>query len=405
MRVSQLLMTAALLPLLCGAAEIHADFEGGSIGKVEELSPSHLRLAVQGESDQDGRNRQANWYYFRVDGAAANQLLILDIVNLPGEYNYKPNQGAITKDTSPVISYDRVHWTHLTDFEYDAAEPKLRLRVKPNASTFWIAHCPPYTNEKLEKLRKDVRKHRDAAEEIIGKTAKGRELLLWTITHGVAKNRPVVWLMFRQHSWESGSSWAGEGAVRTLLAPENARLRDTAVWKIFPMCDSDGVARGGVRFNVNGFDLNRNWDVVDAQRMPEITAQRAAVKRWIESGHRIDLFMSLHNTETAEYLEAAPAEKDSAFARFAQRYYDLLKAQTTFDPSRALQFAEQTTTAGKPGRMTAVQGLYAQFKVPGFLMEQRVAFNRKLGHFPEIEDRVEFGKQLVKVIAQLIAIH
>ena len=119
-----LLLAAVLLPT------IHTDFEGGSLGKIERVSETHFRLAVKGESDQDNRNRQANWYYFRVDGAAS-QPLTLDIVNLPGEYNYQPNRGAITKDTPPVISYDGSHWEHVTTFEYDPTEPKLRLNIQP----------------------------------------------------------------------------------------------------------------------------------------------------------------------------------------------------------------------------------------------------------------------------------
>ena len=66
------------------------------------------------------------------------------------------------------------------------------------------------------------------------------------------KDKPTVWLMFRQHSWETGSSWAGEGAARALLGDdaEARSRRQSIIWKIFPLCDPDGVARGGVRFNV-----------------------------------------------------------------------------------------------------------------------------------------------------------
>src|ERR1700683_2249608 len=103
------LLAALLLP------GIHTDFEGGCLGKIERVSETHFRLAAKGESDQDGRNRQANWYYFRVDEAPLKPLTF-DIVNLPGEYNYVPNKGAITKDTPPVISYDGVHWEHVATF-------------------------------------------------------------------------------------------------------------------------------------------------------------------------------------------------------------------------------------------------------------------------------------------------
>ena len=200
---SSALMLAA--PLLA-ATTVHTDFEGGSLGRIEKVSEVHFRLGAKGEKDQDGRNRQANWYYFRVDGAPKTELL-LDIVDLPGEYNYQPNRGAITKDTPPLISYDRRTWKHVEKFEYDRDEPKLRLRITPAAARFWIAHAPPYTGETLARLRADVSRHPDFKEQVIGKTVAGKDLVLWTITsaHSGASKK-TVWLMFRQHSWESGSS-------------------------------------------------------------------------------------------------------------------------------------------------------------------------------------------------------
>lgn len=393
-----LLLAAVLL------TNIRTDFEGGSLGKIEKVSETHWRLAAKGQTDQDGRNRQANWYSFRVDDAPLTPLL-LDIVNLPGEYNYQPNQGAITKDTPPVISYDGVHWEHISTFNYDPKEPKLSLMVQPKQGRFWIAHCPPYTNETLAKLRNDVHKNSDFKEEVYGKTAEGRDLLLWTITHGAAKGKRTIWLMFRQHSWESGSSWAGEGAIRALLASgaESKVLREKFVWKVFPLCDPDGVAHGGVRFNVNGFDLNRNWDVVDPVKMPEITAQRNAIQQWLKAGNQINLFLSLHNTETAEYLEGPPDNGGNGkFKPLAERVFKTLSVETTFAPSRPLSFAGKTTTEGKVGRMTVIQGLYKDFGIAGFLMEQRVSFNEKLGHLPEIADRLKFGGELVKALAKSV---
>jgi hypothetical protein len=391
------------LAAMLSAVSIHSDFEGGAIGKIEKVSETHFRLAVKGESDQDGRNRQANWYYFRVDGASGP--LTLDIVNLPGEYNYKPNKGAVTGDTPPVISYDGVHWKHVETYEYDASEPKLRLRIQPAGQRFWIAHCPPYTNATLAKLRNEIHGNKDFGEQVIGRTAGGRSLVLWTITHGPKTGKPTIWLMFRQHSWESGSSWAGEGAVRILLAdnPESKELRDRVIWKILPLCDPDGVARGGVRFNNNGFDLNRNWDVVDPVKMPEITAQRSTVKAWLDAGHRVDLLLSLHNTETSEYLEGPPDDGGNGkFKPLANRVFQILSQQTTFAPTRPLAFAEKTTTVGKKGRMTVIQGLYADFGVPGFLMEQRISYNPKLGHLPEVADREKFGGELVQALVRAV---
>src|SRR5262245_34748609 len=132
-----------LLPL--AAITISTNFEAGNLGRIDKVSETHFRVGSPGDKDQDGRNRQPNWYYFRVAGAPTGREVTLDIVDLPGEYNYKPNRGAITKDTPPLISYDNKTWTHVTTFEYDAAEPKLRLLIKPEKPTFWIAHVAPYT--------------------------------------------------------------------------------------------------------------------------------------------------------------------------------------------------------------------------------------------------------------------
>ncbi|MBL8173448.1 MAG: hypothetical protein JNK48_02190 [Bryobacterales bacterium] len=381
-----------LIPILAAIA-IATDFEGGSLGRVEKVTETHWRLGSKGEKDQDGRNRQANWYSFRAHGLRPGQQLLFDIVDLPGEYNYKPNRGAITKDTPPVVSADGKTWRRLDTFEYDPAEPRLRLHVKAEGPSVHIAHVVPYTNEHLATLRRRLASSGVFSEEKIGKTVQGRDLVLWTL--GPKKAAKTIWLMFRQHSWEAGSSWTGEGALLELAA--NAALRSDVTWKVFPLCDPDGVARGGVRFNAHGFDLNRNWDVHDPAKMPEITAQRNAIRRWLDAGNRIDLFYSLHNTETGEYLEGPPqgAQHHSALA---ERLFALLTKESTFHPSRPLFYADTTTTAGMKGRMTVIQGLWHEFRIPGFLMEQRIAHNERLGRLPMPEDRLKFGAELVRAM-------
>jgi murein tripeptide amidase MpaA len=387
--------------LLLLAASIHTDFLGGSLGKVEWVAPAHARCAVQGESDQDGRNRQANWYYFRVDGVQGRELT-LDLVDLVGEYNYQAGSHAVTKDTYPVYSYDDRNWRHFDAIEWDDKEVRLRLRFTPEQDRVWIAHVPPYTNDHLARLIADVGEHPGFHREVAGRTVDGREMLLLTVTDPQIPpdKKKVVWLMFRQHSWETGSSWAGEGALRYLLsdAPEAVRIRRETIFKIFPMADPDGVARGGVRFNAHGYDLNRNWDAVDPKLMPEIAAQRQAILDWLDSGKRIDLFLTLHNTETSEYLEG-PAE----YRQLTERFRKVLIATTTFHPTRAEpRDAASSTTPGKPGRMTVDQGLYDQRHVPAMVMEQMVSFNTKLGRLPTIQDRMDFGAGLVRAAWQTL---
>ena len=383
-----------MLALALAAITFHTNFEGGSIGKVEPVAANHWRCPVVGEADQDKRNRQASWYYFRVDGAAG-QPVTLDLVDLVGEYNYKPGTHAVTRYTRPVFSYDDRKWEHFAadNLEWDDGQKRLRIRFTPRGGRVWIAHVPPYTDRHLQALLKVARDSGRAQVSAIGKTVDGRPMPLVTIgTAGAGKK--VAWLMFRQHSWESGSSWAGDGAVRHLLSADGAPLRDAVLWKIFPMADPDGVARGGVRFNKHGYDLNRNWDLVKPELMPEIAAQKKAIFDWLDAGNRIDFFLSLHNTESSEYLAGPPAG-----AGIGQAVFEALVRVTTFHPSSPLRGEAASTTPGRPGRMSVNQGLWAERKIPAFLMEQRVEFNEKLGRYPTIEDRLAFGAGLVTAIA------
>jgi zinc carboxypeptidase/carboxypeptidase M14-like protein len=390
-----------MIALVIAAISILTNFPGGSAGKVEHISPSHLRIAVEGEADQDHRNRQANWYYFALEGLPKTKIVI-DLYNLLGEYNYKPAH-AVTKRTRPVYSYDGVTWKHFNDSEVEWNDEKVELRISfiPEKQRMWIAHTPPYTNLNLDALLSQYKGNRFLQREVAGKTVEGRELLLLTITdpQKSASGKKVIWLMFRQHSWESGTSWVCDSALRFLLSsdPEASRIREQTIFKIFPMADPDGVSRGGVRFNKNGFDLNRNWDTIDPDKMPEITAQRKAIFAWLDQGHPIDLFFTMHNTESGEYLEAVDDRP------LFQRIFQLLKDTTSFNPTSPLRVTTQTTTPGKAGRMMVIQGLWKDRKVPGILMEQMIEHNSKLGHLPAIEDRQRFGVELIQAFSKAVS--
>ena len=382
------------------AAAVVADFPGGSVGKADWVAPDHLRIHVEGQSDQDDRNRQANWYYFRLEGVKGRELTI-ELTDVVGEYNYNPGSHAVDEDTNPVFSYDNQTWTHFVATEWDDDAKELRFSLTPQSDTVWIAHTPPYTLRHIEQLEADFADRPYFLRGQAGSTVQGRPMPLWTITEAPA-DAPVIWLMFRQHSWESGSSWAGDGALRFLLgdSEDASRLRQQATWKIFPVADPDGIEIGGVRFNVNGYDLNRNWDALDPKLMPEIAAQHGAIKRWLETGRRIDFFLTLHNTETSEYVEG-PAEHRPLVNLFRANLTALSSFQETRPEPRD---ASASTTPGMKGRMSVNQGLHADFGIPAMLMETRVSRHPKLGgRFRSIDDWQAFGAGLIRAAAATVA--
>ncbi len=402
-RYQGLLLAPAAL-LLAGAsssAELHisADFEGGSIGACRSVGENHVECKVRGETDQDGRNRQASWFYLRLDGAAGKPVTI-DLVDLAGEYNYKPAPGGITDKTPPWISYDETHWEPAAGVEYRAEPPRLRVRFTPRAEPVWLARLPPYTNRNLEKLLSEVRDSPALQVETIGKSAEGRDLYLLTFeTPGKGPSpKKTIWLMFRQHAWEAGTSWVAEGAIRYLAGTKARSLLRQAVIKIFPMPDPDGVARGGVRFNKYGYDLNRNWDRILPRKMPEIAAHYAAVRKWLESGRTVEMFLTVHNTEVHEYIEGPPEPQGPIVKELMMRFFHSLQYQTSFAATRPPQPAKPTTVPGRKGSMTVYQFLSREHGIPAFLMELAIARNPKVGGFRTIEDWQRFGEQLIRML-------
>jgi hypothetical protein len=386
----------AALPLLlaaCSSLRVSTDFDGGSVGRWTAERSDLLRCGVAGQADKDGRNRQASWYYFRVDGAHRGRLEIV-MEDLVGEYDYKPGAIAIRGDTPPLVSYDQKTWTHVKDVRFDEAEKRLHLKIEPEASTFWLAHIEPYTGARLDGLLDRLRPHPDLKIETIGRTVEGRDLRLLTVSNRNLPDatKPTLWLMARQHAWESGTSFVAEGFLHYLLSEEGADLRQRARWKILPMMDPDGVARGGVRFNRNGYDVNRNWDTCepDDRRMPEIAAAKKALM-----ADRVDFFLTLHNQETGGWLSGS-----DAFPQVAAKFFELLKKDTTCS---LVPDTGPRAPGGRPavGRQTVYHWLTLERKVPAFLLEQGVAHDAKLRRLPVAADRLAFGRELARAMGRL----
>ncbi len=397
----------AAAPLAAGMA-VRSDFEGGSIGRVQVAGPRHLICSVKGEVDHEKRNRQASWYYFRIDGTPRKEIVV-DLTDLPGEYNYLPGNLAINGRTRPFVSYDRRVWIPLPDsaVEWDASLPRLRFHFTPERSPVWIAHVPPYTTQDLARLLDHVKldqgkKAPRAVVRSVGKSAGGRDLYLLTITNRTVPDgkKRVLWLMARQHAWESGTSWLVEGAVRWLLRddPDAARLRDAFLFQFFPMADPDGVARGGVRFNAHGYDVNRNWDVAGPQLMPEIAALRRAVLEWVDAGHPIDLFLSLHN-DNQDYLQGPLSAAGPAYRSLIGRFAALLAKETIFEGKAPRDWPKGEIPRG---RKDACQGLFADRGIATLLLEQSVQTNSRLGHPPGVKDYLQFGEKLPAAMATAV---
>ncbi|MBL9210648.1 MAG: hypothetical protein JNL92_09265 [Opitutaceae bacterium] len=415
-RACLLILAGALLPALPRPARAAATaaapavrpvyfntaFEGASLGKIEQLGENEYRLHLKGQQDARGRNRQATWFLFRLDDVAGRELT-LRLTSFKGEYNDRPANSTAGPWYRPVFSEDGETWRHFTEAGWDEAKDEITVTLRSSsAATVWVGHVPPYPQARLLRLLADVGRSPHAMVEVIGRSVQGRELHLVTVTNPDLPDaaKRVVWLQARQHAWEAGTSFVLEGALRFVVSddPVARRLRDETVFKFTPMVNPDSVAVGEVRFNLNGWDPNRHWDVVDLrdkrwlERLPEVWY----VKRAILAQHArqpIDLLLNLHNTETGEYMDTM-TDAEPHLGRW-QRAFEQLVTTTTFDPSRPKLTIH---TGSSPANTTNF--LWREARVPVALMELRIGASRKHGRIMSTEDRLEFGRRLITILAE-----
>lgn len=384
------------------AVTFDKSFEDASIGTIEKLADAKFRLHVEGQYDERGRNRQASWYYFRMDHVAGRDL-VLTLTDFIGEYDDKPGAVPMAANIRPVWSDDQEHWHHFEAMAWDAEKKEATITFHAPKDTIWIAHQAPYAHSRLLRLLDELNRSADVRVEVTGRTVLGRDLHTVTVTNFATPDagKKIVCLMARQHAWESGTSFVMEGALRFITSddPKAAALREKNVFVFYPMIDPDGCATGKVRFNAHGYDVNRHWDEVDLrdkrflQAMPEIWYTKKSITD-LNARRPIDLFINLHNNENNEYMESL-IDDEVQLAKF-QKLFAALAAHSLLDPSRPA-----ATVGGNAARPSS-NSLWRTNRVPIALIEQRIGLGKKLDHLSTTADRLQFGRELIATMAEIL---
>ncbi len=388
-------------PVATGPVRFNTAFESAAVGRIEVVAETEFRVHVPGQQDQRGRNRQATWYYFRMDNVRGRELTITLTGYLPGEYNGQPS-AHMNAEPLPVFSHDGEKWQHIAAHTWDNVAKEGKFTIRAERDSLWLALVPPYPHSRLVKLLGEVGATPHARVEVVGRSVQGRELQVVTVTDFTTpdKDKKTVWLQARDHAWESPTSFIMEGALKFIVSDDPAAraLREKNVFMFTPMVDPDGCATGQVRFNANGWDLNRHWDDVDLrdplwlQRLPEIWYYKKAIRDYVGTGRKIALMVNLHNT-ISEYMSARAPTADDVTR--LQKLFDLLVARTQFDPARPFQARPASGRASGDN-----PSWWVTYGVPTALIETRIAPGKKLKGSPTAEHRTAFGRELLEAMAE-----
>jgi hypothetical protein len=155
------------------------------------------------------------------------------------------------------------------------------------------------------------------------------------------------------------------------------------------MTNKDGVARGGSRFNMQGKDLNRNWD---KPADPALAPENACLEKWlagmIAAGRKPQLALELHNDghgqlhvthrEMTQYVEhMAVLEK-------------LLRKETWF--------TEGSTQPSWRGAGTLADGLLERYGIEGAVHEFNANWVAGLKDYPSGKHWEDYGAGLATVL-------
>jgi murein tripeptide amidase MpaA len=243
---------------------ISAGFDSGNIHVSRiEGDTAYLEIA------QDAQSDFYQWFHFRVTGAKG-QAITLHITNCaqsayPGGWpNYRARW-----------SEDRDDWRCA---ETSYADGVLTIRHTPQADAIYFAYFAPYSMERHFDLVQQMAARPGVQLLQLGETLDGRPLDLLRLGEGPTQ----VWLYARQHPGETMAEWWMEGALERLTDPEDAvarLLREKCTLHIVPNMNPDGSARGHLRTNAAGVNLNREWATPSAERSPEVLCVRNEMDR------------------------------------------------------------------------------------------------------------------------------
>jgi hypothetical protein len=244
------------------------------------------------DHERSSPNRAAGHIHFQIHATTGSKLT-LEFRNLDNVWNGVHSSIARELKTL-VLSTDGRNWRPVP--LENLPDNRVRLQVEMPGPRLYVARVEPYRLSDLDAFLAGLRTNSLAQVTVIGRTVQGRDLEVLRIGDPRAPFR--VFLRARAHAWEPGGNWVIEGLVQRLLhgGVEASKFLERYCVYILPMANKDGVALGRTRFNLQGMDLNRNWNKpADRQLAPENFALEQWLERMAKAGQAPHLALELHN--------------------------------------------------------------------------------------------------------------
>ena len=272
-------------------------FDGGAIEFVSASPDGEVAVALRADSHADFRQ----WFHFRLQGARGLPLRLRftnagSCTYVEGWHGYRV-----------VASYDRRRWFRV-DTAFDGTE--MVVTHTPERDSVYYAYFEPYSSERHLDLLGRVDGAPRARVSRLGGSVEGRDIDLVTVGEA-AVGRVPVWVIARQHPGETMAEWFVEGMLDRLQDGDDPVARvllERAVFYVVPNMNPDGSARGNLRTNAAGANLNREWLEPSAERSPEVLCVRNAMH-----ATGVAAFLDIHGDEGLPYVFVDGGERLASY--------------------------------------------------------------------------------------------
>ncbi|XP_050422743.1 cytosolic carboxypeptidase-like protein 5 [Adelges cooleyi] len=318
---------------------ILSNFESANLAQakcVRKQTPGiddDLEFYLWTKPDCGGTEFECNyrsWFYFAIKGGIPGMAVRLNLIS-SNKQSKMYSQGMapvckvdMGKSDKSNTKFSKASWSRIKEIPIYQVNNNHefvlsfshRSLENPDATTYY-AFTYPYTYTDLctslnfyekqfplpsdlkERNEKDIYFHR----ETIVKSLEDRSVDLVTITSFkgaseerecrlfglfpdenkprpyVFKNKKVIIMSARVHPGETPSSFVMNGLIKYLLSKDEQAsvLRQNYVFKLIPMLNPDGVARGFYRTDTRGINLNRFYLKPSLKLHPSIYAARSLI--------------------------------------------------------------------------------------------------------------------------------
>ncbi len=268
-------------------------FDSGAIELVG-IDGDRIDVNIRADLVSDPSVNFRQWFHFRLHGCGGRSLTIR-FLNA-GDCTYVDGW----TDYRVCASVDTEHWYRI-ETSFDGRV--MTAHCTASADTLHLAYFEPYPWQRHQALiGRSARDPRVRIEDL-GTTLDGHDLD--SVVIGNPQGKPV-WIIARQHPGETMAEWYVEGLIEALLDPADSLSRallERTCFHLVPNMNPDGSARGNLRTNAAGANLNREWSEPTRDRSPEVCAVRSRMR---QTG--CALFLDIHGDEALPYVFVAGSE-------------------------------------------------------------------------------------------------